>query len=344
MAVTMQQLADACGVSRGTVDRALRGKDGVRPEVAERIRSKAREMGYIPKHAYSLGENAPVRIGVVLHTGNSQFVQQLAWEMRQFPKNALLPVEPVIRVMDGTNIQHQLTLIDELVQNEQIAGLALMPLASEQIGRKINELIEKRSLPIVTVNTDIADCARLAYVGPDNIACGRTAAALMGMTVGGSGKILPILGQQSGHFADSQRMSGFYAEMNESFPDVEILPAEYCFLDQQLAERITSRALREIDGLSGIYLSSVGRRGVYRAIELMGCAGRVHVVVHDHTPDNLQMIRRGVVDFAIGQDWKTQASLPLRLLYQYITKHTMPEKRVYTTDIGVKFRCNLGDE
>ena len=45
--VTMQQIADRCGVSRGTVDRALHHKDGVREEVAERIRATAREMGYI---------------------------------------------------------------------------------------------------------------------------------------------------------------------------------------------------------------------------------------------------------------------------------------------------------
>ena len=45
--VTMQQIADRCGVSRGTVDRALHHKEGVREEVAERIRATAREMGYI---------------------------------------------------------------------------------------------------------------------------------------------------------------------------------------------------------------------------------------------------------------------------------------------------------
>ena len=33
--VTMQQIADRCGVSRGTVDRALHHKEGVREEVAD---------------------------------------------------------------------------------------------------------------------------------------------------------------------------------------------------------------------------------------------------------------------------------------------------------------------
>ena len=340
----MQQIAEACGVSRGTVDRALREREGVRSEVAQRIRETARELGYLPRHAVLPRETRPVRIGVVLHTGVSEFVRQLAGLLHSYPAQALLPMETIVRTMDGTDVPHQLALIDELAEQEQVDGLAIMPLASALLRDKINELAEQRGLPVVTINTDIADSARLAYVGPDNIASGRTAGALLGMSTGGRGRVLPILGQRSGHFADTQRLSGFYAEISEAFPGVEMLPPEYCFLDQGMAERITLRALREVEGLNGIYISSVGRSGVYRALNRAGCEGRVHVVVHDLTRDNLQMIRAGVVDFAIGQGIKTQGSLPLLLLYQYLTGRQTPSKRRYTTEIEVKFRCNLTPE
>lgn len=341
MAVTLQQIAEACGVSRGTVDRALHGKEGVRPEVAQRIRKTARELGYIPRRANPLTELRRVRVGVVLHTGASDFVQQLARLLRRFPEQTLLPLDVILRVMDDTDVHHQLALIDDLVQNEQPDGLVLMPLAHALIRDRINELSETRGLPVVTVNTDLPDSARLAYVGPDNIACGRTAAALLGMTVQGKGLILPILGQKSGHFADTQRLSGFLAEMGEHFPGIELLPPEYCYLDQDLAERITRRILRDVDDLSGIYLSSVGRSGVYRAIRGSGRQGAVHVVVHDLTQDNLQMIREGVVDFVIGQDVRTQGSLPLHLLYQFLTRRQAPKKKLFPTEIDIKFRCNL---
>ena len=38
MAVTMQQIADLAGVSRGTVDRALNDRGRIRPEVQRRLR------------------------------------------------------------------------------------------------------------------------------------------------------------------------------------------------------------------------------------------------------------------------------------------------------------------
>lgn len=344
MAVTLQQLAEACGVSRGTVDRALHDKEGVRPEVAARIKEKAREMGYIPARACPVAAARPVRIGVVLHSASSVFVQLLAERFRTAPLEEMLPVETVVRTLEGVNVAHQLALIEELVEIERIDGLALMPLASALICSKINELSETRGIPVVTLNTDIVDSCRLAYVGPDNVASGRAAAALMGLTVGGQGQILPILGERNGHYADSQRLSGFMAEMGAQYPQVQVLPPACCFLDQSFAERITLRELAANERLAGVYLSSVGRAGVYRALQATGAAGRVHVVVHDLTPDNLDMVRAGVVDFAIGQDLKTQGTLPLRLLYQYLARRKSPDQRVYTTNIEIKFRCNLAPE
>ena len=39
MAVTIQQIADRAGVSRGTVDRALNNRGRIKPEVAENVLS-----------------------------------------------------------------------------------------------------------------------------------------------------------------------------------------------------------------------------------------------------------------------------------------------------------------
>ena len=51
MGVTLQQIAEAAGVSRGTVDRALNDRGRIKPEVAEKIKKIAEEMGYRPNRA-----------------------------------------------------------------------------------------------------------------------------------------------------------------------------------------------------------------------------------------------------------------------------------------------------
>ncbi len=127
--VTMQQIADRCGVSRGTVDRALHHKEGVREEVAERIRATAREMGYISNRLV-MQQTQQWKIGVVLHSGHSPFVQMRCELFESFSERELLPnITVIVRAMQDMDVQHQLTLIDELVTTEHIDGLALMPLA-----------------------------------------------------------------------------------------------------------------------------------------------------------------------------------------------------------------------
>ncbi len=44
----MQDIADACGVSRNTVSRALRNADGLSAATVKRVRKTAEDMGYIP--------------------------------------------------------------------------------------------------------------------------------------------------------------------------------------------------------------------------------------------------------------------------------------------------------
>ena len=36
------------------------------------------------------------------------------------------------------------------------------------------------------------------------------------------------------------------------------------------------------------------------------------------------MVKNGTVDFIIGQDVKTQGTLPIRLLYDYLERHQFP--------------------
>ena len=53
------------------------------------------------------------------------------------------------------------------------------------------------------------------------------------------------------------------------------------------------------------------------------------------------MVKQGTVDFIIGQDVKTQGTLPIRLLYDYLERHQFPKERMNMTDITIKFRGNV---
>ena len=64
-------------MSRGTVDRALNNRGRIKPEVADRIRQIAEEMGYKPNQlgrALSMSKNN-IKIGVILQAAETPFMQ-----------------------------------------------------------------------------------------------------------------------------------------------------------------------------------------------------------------------------------------------------------------------------
>ena len=77
--VTMKQIAELCGVSRGTVDRALNGRGRVNAETAENIRKMAKQLGYEPNpagKALAARKHRPV-IGIILSSEGNAFFDRV---------------------------------------------------------------------------------------------------------------------------------------------------------------------------------------------------------------------------------------------------------------------------
>jgi LacI family transcriptional regulator len=107
VAVTIKDLARICGVSVGTVDRALRDRPDIHPKTRERILAAAREHGYTPNIvARSLKVRRTWEIGLVVHDLENEFftelvnaVQEVAWERGYFLQIAVSRREPARELM-----------------------------------------------------------------------------------------------------------------------------------------------------------------------------------------------------------------------------------------------------
>ena len=70
MSVTLKQIAEIAGVSRGTVDRALHNRGRVSEEVAQRIRKIADDLGYCPNEVgQALAKTRrQIRLGMIIQS------------------------------------------------------------------------------------------------------------------------------------------------------------------------------------------------------------------------------------------------------------------------------------
>ena len=258
MSVTIQQIAEAAGVSRGTVDRALNHRGRISPEVESRIREIAEQLGYKHK-ARKRGENKKWKIGIVTQLAKSSFMLEInrgihtakkEWEDRG--------IELLIEERESVDKEEQLDAIERLV-GKGIHALAIMPIECDEVRDRLNSLIAEKKMPVVTFNSDIVGTKRLCFVGMDNHRSGQAAAGLMGMLTGGSGKVLII----TGHFnsaLNNQRVDGFVKEIKQICPGLEIAGVQGSFNEAEEVERIRVRTL--LQESMGFSWYPEGRKGL----------------------------------------------------------------------------------
>jgi len=82
--ITSEEIARVCGVSRGTVDRALNNRQGISGKTREKILKTAAEMGYTPNFiASSLSKGVTYTFGVVVLDLYNQFFSHLLNKFRR---------------------------------------------------------------------------------------------------------------------------------------------------------------------------------------------------------------------------------------------------------------------
>lgn len=97
MKLTMDDIAKICGVSRGTVNRALYNKPGINKQTKQKILKVVDELGYYPDHtAQSLATGKTNTIGLIVPDVDNQFcstlytyMEDVCWKLGYFMSLAI---------------------------------------------------------------------------------------------------------------------------------------------------------------------------------------------------------------------------------------------------------------
>jgi len=86
--VSIKQIADLAGVSRGTVDRALNDRYGIDPDLKARILKIATDLGYRSNRAGKMLSirKSPLRIGVQMPSIGNDFFLDIEQGLQAAPR------------------------------------------------------------------------------------------------------------------------------------------------------------------------------------------------------------------------------------------------------------------
>lgn len=315
-AATIFDIAAAAGVSIATADRAVNGRKGVAKKTSERVLAAAERLNWRPNPAaQTLSRRAPIALDVVLPKPSNPFMAQLVESVNSaretFEAFRVTPRAHIVDELDPASLARHLAEM-----HERPEGIALLGLQHPLVIDAINQL-EKSGTPVVTLVSDVLGCARRAYVGVDNYAAGRAAAALMGRFLGRDGGQVAVFAGTPLYTDIIQRQSGFLETGKARFPKMNSLPSVWNVENDEQSYDVARSMLSERKDLSGIYVAGGGQLGVARALHESGRSEEITMVAHDIFGPLSPFLQNGTIDVAINQNPEIQVTRALQLLNRF---------------------------
>ena len=296
----MVDIARAAQVSTATVDRVLNHRAGVREATVQRVLKAAVELDYLPSTTlHAALTPPPLRLVFVLPSGTNRFIRMLG-DMVGYSHEHWAPFNVQCRTVFVESFNPR-ELADALLRHgPRCDGIAMMALEHPAV-REAVATLAARGLPVVTLISDLSSSERVAFVGLDNRAAGRTAGYLVGRFIGArTAKVALIAGSLS-YKAHEEREAGFLHVIDELFPGLEVVGLREGQDDAGKNYRQTRALLEQHPELAGIYNIGGASDGVARALEEAGREQKVVFIGHGLTPDTRALLIGGSMDAVISQ-------------------------------------------
>ena len=156
--ITTAELSKICGVSQGTVDRALNNRADINSETKNRIISIAKQYGYRKYIDSDVGNKSVGQIGIIVFNLNNEYFSKLITEtefiLRELGFSAVI-------MMTHYDKQYEI----ECIRNMYNMGVQGIILCSVNSGSEFNNYLNLFDIPIVAVGNNIGS---VPYVGIDD--------------------------------------------------------------------------------------------------------------------------------------------------------------------------------
>lgn len=336
---TIKEIATLAGVSRGTVDRVLNHRGSVNPQTEQKILDIIQALDYKPNKAGIVlaAQKKNLKLGVILFGLGNPFyddvlsgIREKAAELESY--NCTVIVEQI-----DYSLTRQLETIDMLLA-EGICGLAISPYNDPVIREKINTLYEQ-GIPVVTLNTDIENSRRIAYVGCNFYRSGQTAAGLMHLMTKGKVSVGIISGSQD-ILCHTERIAGF-ENVLQDYPHIQVADVYTNNDDEFESYEVTGALLNRHPEINALYFTAGGVYGGCRAVLASERAHDMTIICNDIVDTTREYMENGLIAATICQQPYIQGSKPLAILFSYLTTGELPASEYNYVDVDIRIRENL---
>ena len=301
MGITMKEIAYMCGVSRGTVDRVLNDRGGVKADTEERIRAIAESMGYRSNVAARTlsATQRQMKIGILVNAiGHQYFTEIMSGMIGAIEQLAAYNITGVIKLSGGFDVDQQLHLLDELMQ-QGVSAVTITPANSPRVAEKLREFTAK-GIPVVVVSALIDNFEYFSFIGCNHYRSGRIAGGFAKQIVPAGSKVAVLTGSHSMPGL-TRRVGGFLDAMREADREYVVLDPVQSFDDDVIAYKALSNLVSRHPNINLFFFAAGGYNGGFQALGDAGMLGKAKVIAFDVQDTSVNYLKKGYVSALFNQ-------------------------------------------
>lgn len=331
LAITAKEIAALAGVSRGTVDRALKNRPRISRETKERILKIAEQYNYKPnligKALVSSGQKVGVAV-ILTSVGNPFFDDVKNGIFAAVKAYEDYGIEINLTELKGYNPEELISALENI--QDGIENLIITPVDDEKLKGKLQELVEK-GINVVLLSSDIDVKGKLSFVGCDCLRSGKIAGRMVGLLSEGHARLCIVTGSTL-HPGHRWRVEGVSSVVRE-YSDIKIVDVIENNDDNETAYLAMKAALNRNGDIDFVCITAGGVQGTLKAIEEDG--RKIKVCSFDDIPATKEAMKNGKILVTICQQPYEQGYNAVKSIFDKVIAKTHVEERQYS-ELSIK--------
>lgn len=328
----VKEIARRANVSIATVDRVLHQRPGVSAATKSKITAIIEELNYQPNIIASrLASRKVFNFAVLIPKVSKET------DFWQAPLDGITRAEGAVKEY-GVNVSFYFFNLEDrksfekqakVILKSEMDGVLVAPSFIDEAIR-FTASCRERKIPYVLIDSNIPKQEGLCYIGPHLFRSGYLSAQLMSFTLGEKSEILVvnIAKEVDDHNYLMQIEEGFRAYFKYHNLYHEIVKTDVTLTDYLSVEQGLSGVFKAHPRIKAVFVTNSRVFSVARYLEKMK-KENVFLIGYDFLHENIEYLKRGIIDILICHKPEEQGYKGIMALYQHLVLGTEVEKIVF---------------